>query len=381
MITIVTDPSAPAATTEGLAPFVGARVRRLQQRLRQENLDAFLCFSPANRRYLTGFDGSFGFALIGADGARTFFTDWRYDEQAALQCPSFDVVRLKANKDLLTPLAATLAESGVRRLGFEGHQVTHTWLQGSSAVVTGVEWVDAGRLVEDLRAVKDEYEIARLREAQTLADDVWNHMLPRVRPGVTERSLAVELRHQFELAGASNYPGIPIVASGWRAALPHGRASDKVLVDGEFVLFDFGALVDGYHSDMTRTVCLGKADDKMREVYALVLEAEQAGIDLALRRGVTGRAIDRACRAPIHRGGYQQYEHGFSVGHGLGLEVHEDPFLSEAYEAELKPGMVVTIEPGIYVPGWTGVRVEDTVLITESGGEVLNSSPRELIEL
>lgn len=381
MITIQSDPSSPAATTEGLSPYVDARVTRLQQLLKQQNLDAFLCFSPANRRYLTGFDGSFGFALIGADGSRTFFTDWRYDEQAALQSPSYEVVRLQANKDLLTPLAAKLAALGVKRLGFEGHQVVHTWLSDSSAVISGVQWVSAGRLVEGLRAVKDAYEIARLREAQTLADDVWSHMLPLIRPGVTERSLAIELRHQFELAGAGNYPGIPIVASGWRAALPHGRASEKVLVNGEFVLFDFGAIVDGYHSDMTRTVCLGKADDRMREVYTLVLEAEQAGIDLALQRGVTGQAIDRACRAPIRRGGYQQYEHGFSVGHGLGLEVHEDPFLSEAYEAVLQPGMVVTIEPGIYVPGWTGVRVEDTVLITDSGGEVLNSSARQLIEL
>ncbi len=381
MANIVTKPNTPPATTAGLVPFIDARTARLQKRLKEEDLDAFITFSPANRRYLTGFDGSFGFVLLGAAGARTFFTDWRYDEQAAAQAPSFEVVRLQKNKDLLTPLAAKLAELGVKRLGFESDHVTPAWLADATAGVSGVEWVPLRRFVEGLRAVKDAYEVARLAEAQALADEVWTHMLTKIAPGVTERQLAVELRHQFELAGAENYPGIPIVASGWRAALPHGRASDKELVRNEFVLFDFGALVGGYHSDMTRTVVLGKADAKMREIYDLVLEAELAGLELAQQPGVTGRAIDRACRAPIHRGGYQQYEHGFSVGHGLGLEVHEDPFVSEAYEAQLEPGMVITVEPGIYVPGFTGVRIEDTVLITEGGGEVLNSSPRELLEL
>ena len=381
MASIVTKPNTPPATTAGLVPFVDARTARLQRRLKEENLDAFITFSPANRRYLTGFDGSFGFALVDAAGDRTFFTDWRYDEQAAAQAPSYSVVRLQKNKDLLTPLAARLAELGVNRLGFESDHVTPAWLADAAAGVTGVEWVPLRRFVEGLRAVKDEYEVARLAEAQALADEVWAHMLPKIAPGVTERQLAVELRHQFELAGAENYPGIPIVASGWRAALPHGRASNKELVRNEFVLFDFGALVNGYHSDMTRTVVLGKADEKMKEIYDLVLEAELAGLELAQRPGVTGRDIDRACRVPIHRGGYQQYEHGFSVGHGLGLEVHEDPFVSEAYEARLEPGMVITVEPGIYVPGFTGVRIEDTVLITEGGGEVLNSSPRDLLEL
>lgn len=381
MISIVTKPGTPPATTEALSTFVEARVDRLAQLLKDRGLDAFITFSPANRRYLTGFDGSFGFALIGADGNRTFFTDWRYDEQAAAQAPSFDVVRLQKNKDLLTPLGAKLAELGVRRLGYEGDHVTQAWLADATERLGAVEWVPVRRFVEGLRAVKDAYEIARLSEAQVLADEVWAHMLPKIVPGVTERELAVELRHQFELAGAENYPGIPIVASGWRAALPHGRASNKELVRDEFVLFDFGALVGGYHSDMTRTVVLGKADARMREVYGLVLEAEQAGLDLAKAPGVTGQDIDRACRVPIHRAGYKEYEHGFSVGHGLGLEVHEDPFLSEAYEAPLQPGMVITVEPGIYVPGWTGVRIEDTVLMTETGGEVLNSSPRELLEL
>lgn len=363
-----------------LTAFVERRAARLRERLEHAGLDAALINSPANRRYLTGFDGSYGFALLTTNGERLFFTDWRYVEQAAAQAPGFEVIRLEKNKHLWTPLRARLSALGVTRLGYEGHHVTDAWLAEARDNTGGVEWLPTGRVVEGLRDVKDAYEIACLRRAQEVADAAWAHIVPRVAAGVTERSLAVELRHQIELLGADNYPGIPIVASGWRAALPHGRASDKVVERGEFVLFDFGALIGGYHSDMTRMVCVGKPDAKQREVYDIVRGCMEAGIAL-MKDGVTGQAVDRASREPIHAAGYGQYEHGFSVGHGVGLEVHEDPFLSEAYTAPLRAGMVVTVEPGIYVPGWTGARVEDTVLVTESGCEVLDTSSRDLLEV
>lgn len=368
------------STLPELAPYVSARGDRLTERLEAAGLDAVIVSSPANRRYLTGFDGSYGFALLSASGARLFFTDWRYVEQAAAQAPGFEVVRLEKNKDLWTPLQARLGALGATRLGYEGHHVTDAWLAEARANTRGVEWLPTGRMVEALRDVKDAYEIACLREAQAVADAAWAHIAPRVAAGVTERSLAVELRHRIELLGADNYPGIPIVASGWRAALPHGRAGTKVVERGELVLFDFGALVGGYHSDMTRMVCVGKPDAKQREVYDIVRGCMEAGIAL-MKGGVTGQAVDRASREPIHAAGYGRYEHGFSVGHGVGLEVHEDPFLSEAYTAPLKAGMVVTVEPGIYVPGWTGARVEDTVLVTASGCEVLDTSSRDLLEV
>lgn len=364
--------------TAQLTPFLAPRGARLTERLGALGLDALIVASPANRRYLTGFDGSFGFALLATSGARLLFTDWRYVEQASQQAPGFEVVRLEKNKDLWTPLRERVAALGLERLGFEGHLATHDWVRDARAGVAGVEWVAAPRVVEGLRAVKDAYEVARLREAQAIADAVWDHIVPRVAPGVTERALAVEMRHQIELLGAENYPGIPIVASGWRAALPHGRASDKAVERGEFVLFDFGALVAGYHSDMTRMVCVGEPDAKQREVYDIVRRCMEAGVAL-VRGGVSGQVVDRAAREPIHAAGYGAYEHGFSVGHGLGLEVHEDPFLSEAYTAPLEAGMVVTVEPGIYVPGWTGARVEDTVVVTADGGEVLNTSSRDLL--
>ncbi len=371
--------------TQDLAYFTALRRTALRERIRSDGIDAFITFHPANRRYLTGFDGSFGFALVSADGEGTgadvLLTDWRYVTQASQQAPAMEVVELKKDKHLWTPLGKALAARGLKRLAFESARAPHAWHADGSTWLSDVEWVPTTGVVEKLRSIKDAYEIDRLKRAQAIAGDVFADVLPLVRPGVTERELAIAMRHRIELAGAENYPTMPIVASGWRAALPHGRASTKTVERGEFVLFDFGALVDGYHSDMTRTVACGAVSDEHRAIYELVARSEQAGIDLAAA-GVTGQAIDRACREPIVAAGYRDGQmHGYSVGHGLGYEVHEDPFISEGYEAPIEAGMVVTIEPGVYLPGETGVRIEDTVLITEGGCEVFDTTTRELLVL
>jgi Xaa-Pro aminopeptidase len=364
-----------------LQHFTAQRRDALRAKLRDAGLDAFITFHPSHRRYLTGFDGSFGYALISADGADAMLTDWRYVVQTSEQAPGLEVIELKKDKHLWTPLARALAARGAGRLGFETARVPHGWLQEGSEAVADVAWVATKGWVESLRAIKDAYEIDRLRAAQVITDAVFAEVLPLVVPGVTERELAIALRHRIELAGAENYPYLPIVASGWRAALPHGRASRKRVERGEFVLFDFGAIQDGYHADMTRTVSCGKASDVNRSIYDLVAAAEWAGVELAAA-GVTGRAIDRACRQPIAAAGYREGQmHGYSVGHGLGLEVHEDPFLSEGYTAPLQAGMVITVEPGVYLAGETGARVEDTVLITATGREVFDTTTRDLLEL
>ncbi len=361
-----------------LHAFTARRRDALRERLREEGLDAFITFHPSHRRYLSGFDGSFGYVLVSSAGADVMLTDWRYVTQAAEQCPALEVVELKKDKHLWTPLASALAERGARRLGFESGRVPHAWHAEGAAAVDDAEWIATKGWVERQRGVKDAFEIEKLREAQAITDAVFAEVKCLVAPGVSERELAVELRHRIELAGGDNYPNLPIVASGWRAALPHGRASSKRIERGEFVLFDFGAIKDGYLADMTRTVACGEVAAAHREIYRLVLEAEQAGVALAAA-GVTGRAIDRACREPILAAGYREGQmHGYSVGHGIGLEVHEDPFLSEGYEAPLDAGMVVTIEPGVYLPGETGVRIEDTVLLSDAGCEVFDTSPREL---
>lgn len=358
--------------------FTAARRDALRHRLRDEGLDAFITFHPSHRRYLSGFDGSFGFVLVSATGADVMLTDWRYVTQAGEQSPALEVVELKKDKHLWTPLAKALAIRGARRLAFESARVPHAWHADGSEAVAGVAWVATKGWVERQRSIKDTFEVAKLRAAQAITDAVFAEVKDMVAPGVTERELAVEMRHRIELAGGDNSPGLPIVASGWRAALPHGRASAKRIERGEFVLFDFGAIKDGYFSDMTRTVACGKVSTAHRAIYELVKRSEQAGVDLAAA-GVTGRAIDRACREPITAAGYREGQmHGYSVGHGLGLEIHEDPFLSEGYEAPLEVGMAITIEPGVYLPGETGVRIEDTVLLTESGCEVFDTTPRDL---
>lgn len=359
--------------------FTAQRRERLRELLGELGVDALLTFSPANRRYLTGFTGSAGYALVTRDGQDELLTDWRYTEQAAAQCPGVRVQELTGDRSLWAPLSARLAELGVTRLGFEAALASADFATTARDSVA-VEWVPTRRVVEGLRVIKDAWEIDRLRSALRISEDVFAHVLPLVRPGVSERELAVEMRHQIELRGGDNSANLPIVASGWRSALPHGRASEKVVEDGEFVLFDFGALLDGYHSDMTRTVVCGRADAKQREIYELVSRVHDAGQAL-MGAGTTGREVDRAARQPLLDAGYEGKVHGYSVGHGLGLEIHEDPFLSEGYTEPLRAGMVITMEPGVYLPGWGGVRIENTVLVTDDGPEAFNTFTRELLEV
>ncbi|MFA5595069.1 MAG: Xaa-Pro peptidase family protein [Trueperaceae bacterium] len=362
-----------------LTPFVAARQARLVSQLEELGVDAFLTFSPANRRYLSGFTGSAGYVLVTRSGGTELFTDWRYVDQARAESPGSKVTLLGGDRRLWGPLEASLKTAGASKVAFEAAHVSHAFAREAEAELK-VEWVPTTKLVEGLRSIKDAYEVAKMRASLAIAEQAFEHILPFVKPGVTEHELAVELRHRMELLGAQNQPNFPILASGWRAALPHGRASDKVIEKGEFLLFDYGAILDGYYSDMTRTVVVGKADERQREIYRLVNDSNAAGTKL-MGAGNTGQAVDRACRVPLLEAGYEGQIHGYSVGHGLGLEIHEDPFMSEGYTAPLQAGMVVTIEPGIYISGWGGVRIEDTVLVTESGPEVFNTFTHDLLEL
>lgn len=368
-----------ADATHDLPRLLAARRARLQERMTELGVQAFLTGSPANRRYLTGFTGSAGHLLVTGDGAE-LFTDWRYVDQAEAEAPGVKVTLLGGDRRLWPPLSAALKADGAKRVAFEAGHVTHAFAQ-EAATELPVEWVATSKLVEDLRAVKDAYEVQALRRGLAIAEQAFERILPQVRPGVTEHELAVQLRHQIELLGAQNQPNFPILASGYRAALPHGRASQKVIERGEFVLFDFGAVLDGYYSDMTRTVVCGRADARQTEIYQLVNESNAAGLAL-MGAGTTGRAVDRASRDVLLKAGYEgQQIHGYSVGHGLGLEIHEEPFVSEGYTQPLQPGMVVTMEPGIYIAGWGGVRIEDTVHVTDAGPQVFNTFTHDLLEL
>ncbi|OWA37029.1 Xaa-Pro dipeptidase [Saccharibacillus sp. O16] len=347
------------------------RVNKLREAMSLQGISAMFVASDINRRYLTGFTGSAGYVLI-TETDSYLLTDFRYMTQAPQQAKDFKVVEhapkvMETVKGLLGSAA---------KLGFEQEHVTFATYRSYSAALEGVELVPVSGLVEGLRIFKDEDELAIMREAAVLADRTFSHILTKIRPGVTERELDLQMEMFMRENGATSSSFETIVASGERSALPHGVASSRVLQGNEFITFDFGALLNGYCSDVTRTVVLGEASDRHREIYGIVLEAQLNALD-KIRPGMTGREADALTRDIISSYGYGE-NYGHSTGHGLGMEVHENPRLSKLSDDILKPGMVVTVEPGIYIPGFGGVRIEDDIVITETGIEIITSSTKEL---
>lgn len=350
------------------------RIALLRAQLAQEKLDALLVFSEVNRNYLSGFTGSSGGLLLTGEGA-WFVTDSRYTLQAGRQVKHAKVLLQK--KNLLVELLDLVRRHKAQRVGFESAQVTvaqHLYLtQG----LPKVKWVPTRGLVEGLRLVKDAGERQALRAAARIADRTFHHILPFIRPGVKESALAGEMEHFFRREGASGPSFDTIVASGWRSALPHGVASDKRVEKGDLVVFDFGCRFDGYCSDMTRTVSVGRPNPLQRKIYGIVQRAQAAGL-AAARPGGSAGDVDKACRSLIARAGYgPRFGHG--TGHGVGAEVHEDPRVGPKAKDKLRPGLAITVEPGIYLDGKFGVRIEDLVLITETGHENLYRTTKDLI--
>lgn len=353
------------------------RLQRLRAILAQEGVPALLVGSPYNRRYLTGFWGTAGYVLITAD-RQLLLVDFRYVEQAKEQAPAFEVRRFDRFGETLKQV---LAELNLREVGFEKAHVTYQQLEALQAAAEGVAWKPVGPVVERLRAVKEPEELARIQEACRLADAAFERILQVLRPGITEREVALELEFFMRRQGADGVSFDPIVAAGPRGALPHARPTDAVLQAGQLVVLDFGCIVDGYCSDITRTVVIGKADGRAREIYELVLRAQEAALE-AVKAGADQVAVDQAARAVIEAAGYgDQFGHG--LGHGVGLEVHEDPprLNRTAPSQPLEAGMVHSVEPGVYLPGWGGVRIEDLVQVTEDGCRILTQSSKELLEI
>ncbi|MGH2453247.1 MAG: M24 family metallopeptidase [bacterium] len=349
------------------------RLERALRRLGEERLDALAVLKAETRTYLTGFTGSAGIAVL-APARSTLLVDFRYEEQAAAEATGWAVHRVS---NLLEGLDAFLQDLGAARVGLEADTVTVAqWRKLGGA--SGRELVALEGL-DRLRWRKDPEELALIRRAARIADDAFAAILSQVRPGVTEGELAAELEYRMRRAGAERAAFETIVASGPRSALPHGRASDRRLGRGDIVTVDFGAVVGGYHSDCTRTFVLGAASAEQREVYAVVREALEVA-EAGIRPGLTGRQADALARERIAAAGYgEAFGHG--LGHGVGLAVHEGPTLSPREEAVLEEGVVVTIEPGIYRPGWGGVRIEDLVVLEEDGPRSLIGLRRELLEL
>lgn len=351
------------------------RLKKLRTCMVAKGLDAIIASKPENRRYLSGFTGTSGFVLILKDKS-VFITDFRYVGQATEQCLNFNIEMVNQERGLHT----IIGEQGISRLGFEDDFMTYSDYAVFGSELPNVEMVPLEGLLTDLRAVKDEFEIEQIRKAASIADKAFEHILSYVKPGVTELSVGLELEFYMKKLGASGLSFSSIVASGVRSALPHGVASDKIIEDGDFLTLDFGCIYNGYCSDMTRTLVVGKASEKQKEIYNIVLEAQEKALE-HIKSGVKGMACDTVARDIIKSYGYGEY-FGHGLGHGVGLEIHENPYLSFRFpDHVLELNSVVTNEPGIYIPEFGGVRIEDLVVVREDGPEVLSKSPKHLIEL
>jgi Xaa-Pro aminopeptidase len=348
------------------------RIEKLRERFAGAGVEALYITNPENRFYLSGFTGTAGSLLLGLNNSY-LFTDFRYTGQAARECPDYQVIETSGESSEV--LREYLTGEGISLLGLEGDYLTYNQFQTLKEKLGGVELKTVDGLVEELRARKDKDETAFIEEAVRLADEAFKEVLPLIRPGVPEREVALQLEYFMRRMGAEGAAFKTIVASGYRSALPHGVASSRIMAPGDFVTLDFGAVYNGYHSDITRTVVLGRPEKKQEEIYQLVLEAQMSAIE-SLRAGIKASDVDGAARRIIEQAGYgKQFGHG--TGHGVGLSIHEKPRLSAKDQSLLEEGMVVTIEPGIYLPGWGGVRIEDTVLVLNGGCRVLTRTPKE----
>ena len=344
--------------------------------LDQRSVDAILITRMPNVRYLTGFTGSNAQVLV-TGATSIFFTDGRYTEQSRHEVP--DAERVTYLGMLGEPLADACGRMGIQRLGFEAHDLTVDGLEKLQAASPAVEFVGVGDPVGRLRWVKDREELEMLREAQACTDRAFESILDILAVGMTERQVSLELEHALRRAGADALSFESIVAFGEQAAQPHHRPSHRLLEEGDVIKLDFGGLHGGYHADMTRTIAFGSPPPELRKIHDIVREAQQAGID-AVRPGATGGEVDAAARKVVEDAGYgPQFPHG--LGHGVGLEIHEGPNFARGGENVIPVGAVMTVEPGIYVPGLGGARIEDMVEVVEDGCRVIGSSIRELVEL
>lgn len=355
----------------------GLRQHRFAQALAERKLDAFLVTHLPNLRYLCGFTGSS--AVLGvSEGRAYFFTDGRYGEQSRAEVRGASIKVAKGSP--LAAAAAWLKKVRAGSVGLESERVTLAQKGTLSGLLPSrVRLLPVAGLVERLRAVKDAEEVERLRAAVKLASSLYGPLVKKIRPGTSESAMAAKLEYQARLAGAEGMSFATIVASGPRSALPHGVASSQLIVNNGFIVIDFGVILGGYCSDMTRTLYVGSPGSWATGVYHAVREAQQAAVD-SVRPGAETGKVDQAARKVLAKEGLARY-FTHSTGHGVGLEIHETPKLSRGQRETLQPGMVVTIEPGVYVPGKGGVRIEDMVLVTERGCEVLTPTPKELISL
>lgn len=352
------------------------RIRKAFALLKKNKINCLLVTELSHVRYLTGYSGSSGMVLLLPPKAY-FFTDFRYKVQAQKEVK--DCAIIIAEQALTSELPKVHGINKKIRIGLEEEFVTLSLLEQLKDLLPLAEFISTKKLVESLSVSKDADEIKKIKKAVKISEKAYTETLQLLKPGVKEKDIALELEYRMRVLGADASAFDAIVASGQRSSMPHGIASDKKLRKGDFVTIDFGCFYQGYASDITRTVVLGKANSKQKEIYDVVLKAQLAACK-AVKPGLACSRLDGVARDIIMKAGYGDY-FGHGLGHGIGLIVHDDPHLNTRSTETLKTNMVVTIEPGIYIPNWGGVRIEDDVVVTAAGGQILSKLPKELMEL
>jgi Xaa-Pro aminopeptidase len=353
------------------------RRQKLRRQLKQEGLDALLVTNFINVTYLTGFTGDDSYLLVTKSGD-LLISDQRYTTQLEEECPGLELSIRGPGVKMLDFTAKAIEKSKAAKLGVEADSMTVGLRDSLAKKLTKVELVPTAGWIEELRLIKDKDEIDRTLRACDLARRTFEVVRAKLTADMTEQQVANELEYQARQFGAKGMSFQSIVAVGPRAALPHARPTARRIGESDFTLIDWGVNEGLYMSDLTRVLATARISPKLRKLYGVVLKAQQAGID-AVRPGATCEEVDRAARSVIEKAGYGK-EFGHGLGHGIGLEIHEAPRLAQGQTRELKPGMIVTVEPGVYFPGWGGIRIEDDVLVTRNGHEVLTSVPKELDE-
>jgi len=351
------------------------RILKLREKMSDKEIDAAFLTNDHNRNYLSGFTSNESYSLITMSKA-FFITDSRFIEQAKQQVKDYELMEYSKNKTLAEFMADLIKKNGINKLGFEEDNTSFKEYINYKDKFK-CDLVPLEGMVEELRVIKDHDEISIMRKAALIADNAFDHIVKYIKPGMTEVEIGLELEMFMKKSGASGLSFPSIVASGLRSSLPHGEATDKRVLEGEFLTLDYGCVYKSYCSDMTRTLVVGKPTEKMVEIYSIVLEAQERA-SKAYKPGMLAVDVDKIARDYISKKGYGEF-FGHSLGHGVGREVHEAPTIGYRNASALKAGMVVTNEPGIYLPGFGGVRIEDILVVTKDGCEILSKSPKDLI--
>ncbi|MBU4228608.1 MAG: Xaa-Pro peptidase family protein [Candidatus Atribacteria bacterium] len=363
---------------EGLI-LIKERLKVFREKIEKEDkeIEGFLVTNLKNLNYLSGFDGE-GFALIGTNGKNYLLTDLRYTEQAQKESPDFKILTDEPNKKnaRILALKKVLAQSKIKKIAFESNNLSYADFKKYSDSFESIEFLPTENIIEQLRMIKDKEEIIKIKKAAQITTESLKDVFEIIKPGMRELDIASELAYTMRKKGAQKEAFNIIVVSGERSSLVHGKPSEKKIDEGELIIIDVGANYQNYNSDITRTIIMGKENAKQKGIFSIVLEAQNKALEF-LKPGVSCKEVDSTARDIIVKKGYGEYFcHG--LGHGVGLDIHELPRVSFSDDTVLLPGMVVTIEPGIYLPEVGGVRIEDSVLITEAGYEILTWFPKIL---